>query len=78
MANRNQVVGQVTVKIDGQQYPTSGEATMEIGGASRENVPGDYEAGAFRESTVPGRCEVTLLHKAASACRTSAISTTPR
>lgn len=65
MANRNQVVGQVTITVDGDRLPTSGEATLDIGGAARENVPGDYEAGAFKETTQPSRCEVTLLYKGA-------------
>ncbi|MBD3728764.1 MAG: phage tail tube protein [Sphingomonadales bacterium] len=63
MANKNRVVGQVKIKVDGQLYPTSGEATMEIGGPMRENVPGDYEAGAFKETTAPAKCEVSLLYK---------------
>lgn len=64
MANPNRVVGQVKIKIDGASYPTSGEATLEIGGPMREAVPGDYEAGAFKESTAPAKLEVTLLLKA--------------
>ena len=63
MANKNKVVGQVTITVDGQRLPTSGEATLDIGGTSRENVPGDYDAGSFKESTVPAKCEVTLLYK---------------
>ena len=64
MANRNQVVGQVRIKADGDVLPTSGESTLTIGGPSRENVPGDYEAGSFKEMTAPARCEVSLLNKA--------------
>ncbi len=64
MANKNQVVGQVRIKADGQLLPTSGEATMNIGGPNRENVPGDNEAGSFKETTAPARCEVSLLNKA--------------
>lgn len=63
MANKNKVVGQVRIKVDGDYLPTSGEATMEIGGTSRENVPGDYDAGSFKEATMPAKCEVTLLYK---------------
>jgi hypothetical protein len=63
MANKNRVVGQAKVKVDGSQIPTSGEATLEIGGAVREAVPGDYEAGAFRETTTPSKLDVTLLYK---------------
>lgn len=62
MANRNQVVGQVTIEIDGERQPTSGESTMQIGGVQRENVPGDYEAGSFKEMTVPSRTTVALRH----------------
>jgi hypothetical protein len=63
MANKNRVVGQVKITIDGQRYSTSGEATMEIGGPTREAVTGDYEASAFKEASAPSKCEVTLLYK---------------
>ena len=63
MANPNRVVGQARVKIDGTQYPTSGETTLEIGGPVREAVAGDFEAGAFKESTAPSKCEVTIHYK---------------
>jgi hypothetical protein len=63
MANKNRVVGQVKITIDGTRYSTSGESTMEIGGPTREPVTGDYEASAFKESTSPSKCEVTLLYK---------------
>lgn len=64
MANPNRVVGQMRVKIDGAAYPTSGETSLEIGGPMRESVPGDYEAGAFKESTAPAKAETSLLYKA--------------
>lgn len=63
MANKNQVVGQVKIKIDGTWYSTSKEASMEIGGATREAVAGDYEAGSFSESTSPSKVTVSLLYK---------------
>lgn len=63
MTNPNRVVGQMKIKIDGASYPTSGEATLDIGGAVREPVPGDYEAGAFKEMTKESKLEVTLLYK---------------
>lgn len=63
MANPNQVVGQVKIKLDGKMYPTDGSSSMEIGGKVREAVPGDHEAGAFKESTVPAKCEVSMLYK---------------
>ena len=63
MANRNQVLGQVTIEVDGDRMPTSGESTLQIGGPQRENVPGDFDAGSFMEKTVPARCVVSLLHR---------------
>lgn len=62
MANPNQVVGQVTVIVDGQKLPTSGESTLEIGGVTREPVIGDYDASAFRETPMPSKADVTLLN----------------
>lgn len=63
MANRNQVLGQVTIEVDGERMPTSGESTLQIGGPKRENVKGDYDAGGFMEMTEPSRCVVGLLHR---------------
>ena len=63
MANPNQVVGQVKIKVDGGYLPTAKEATMEIGGVTREPVPGDHDASAFTESEAPAKCDVTLLYK---------------
>ncbi|WP_067734494.1 phage tail tube protein [Novosphingobium naphthalenivorans] len=64
MANKNKVVGQAKVVIDGTTYSTSGESTMDIGGPSREGVSGDYEAGAFKETTNPAKLDTSLLYKA--------------
>ncbi len=63
MPNPNRVVGQSTVEFNGTRYPTAGETTLEIGGAKRESVMGDYEAGAFKESVEPAKCDVTILYK---------------
>lgn len=63
MANKNQVVGQVKVKVDGATYPTDGASSMEIGGPVREPVPGDYDAASFKTSTAPSKVEVNLLLK---------------
>ncbi|MGE4302442.1 MAG: phage tail tube protein [Novosphingobium sp.] len=63
MANKNQVVGQARVKVDGTVYSTSGESTMDIGGPSRESVKGDYEAGAYKEMTNEAKLDTTLLYK---------------
>ena len=63
MASPNRVVGQMKVKLDGATYATAGETTLEIGGPMREAVPGDYEAGSFKEATAPAKADVTLLYK---------------
>ncbi len=63
MPNPNQVVGQVRVKVDGKMYPTSGEATMEIGGPMREAVAGDYDASSFKQTEAPSKTEVSILLK---------------
>jgi hypothetical protein len=64
MANASRVVGQVRVKIDGDLLDTDGKSTMDLGGPRRESVPGDYQAGSFRESTAEAKVEVNLLMKA--------------
>ena len=64
MSNPNRVAGQCTVSIGGTRYATAGETTLEIGGPVREAVPGDYEAGAFRETTKEAKADITLLYKA--------------
>lgn len=63
MANPNKVVGQMKVKVDGAQYPTAGATTLEIGGTVREPVPGDYDAGSFKEMTAPSKAEAEILYK---------------
>lgn len=63
MANPNRVVGQCKVKVDSQLYETDGSTQMEIGGPSREAVKGDYQAGAFRESTNESKATLNLLYK---------------
>lgn len=64
VANKNKVVGQVKVRVDGDLLETDGSSTMELGGAKRSSVTGDYQASAFSESTEPAKCEVNLLMKA--------------
>lgn len=65
MANKNQVIGRAKVKVDGQTLDTAGDTTFDPGGITREPVPGDYEAGAFRESELrPAKLEISLLTKA--------------
>jgi len=64
MANKNRVLGQATVKVDGETFSTAGDTQLEIGGPSREAVTGDYEAGAFMEKTMPAKATVNLLYKA--------------
>lgn len=64
MANKNRVAGQAKVKADGQLFDTDGTTSIELGGPKREPVPGDYQAGAFKESTEPAKVETTILLKA--------------
>jgi hypothetical protein len=63
MANHNRVLGQARIKYDGTTLDTDGEATLDIGGTTREAVTGDYEAGAFREATAPSKLECSILLK---------------
>lgn len=64
MANPNQVVGRLKIKIDGAMQPTAqGKATMNIGGVTREAVPGDYESGSFMEKQVPSETDFEVLLK---------------
>jgi hypothetical protein len=63
---RNQIVKQARVKIDGALLETAGDTKLEIGGPKRESVVGDYQAGAYQESTEPSKVEVNILYKEAS------------
>lgn len=63
MANPNQVLGQARIKVDGDTLDTDGEATLDLGGTVREAVAGDYQAGAFKESTAPSKLECSVLLK---------------
>lgn len=63
MANRNQVLGQVRVKVDGEVLETNGTSTIELGGPVRTAVRGDYQAGAFSEMTQESKVETNLLVK---------------
>lgn len=60
---RNQVTGQARIKIDGDLLDSDGQATLDIGGAKREPVTGDYSAGDFKESTEPSKLDVSILNK---------------
>lgn len=64
--NKNRVAGQAKVKVDGELLDTDGSTTIELGGPKREAVSGDYQAGAFRQSTEPSKIETTVLLKAAT------------
>lgn len=64
MSNPNRVVGQAQIAVDGQILESDGEATLDLGGPVREAVSGDYQAGAFRETTAPSKLDVSILVKA--------------
>lgn len=63
MANPNRVAGQAKVKVDGGILETDGSSTLDLGGPVREAVEGDYQAGAFRESTAPSKLDCSILLK---------------
>ena len=63
MANPNRVVGRAKVKIDGSLIPTAGDITLTPGGPKRDDVPGDYDVGGFKESTVAAKLEFSVLAK---------------
>ena len=67
MAGRNQVFGQVRITVDGDTFETDGKSTIELGGIKRDPVTGDYQAGAFRESTEPSKVECNILLKPGTA-----------
>lgn len=60
----NQVIGQARVKVDSDALETDGSLTLEIGGPKREAVTGDYQAGAFKETTEPAKLTCKILVKA--------------
>lgn len=63
MANPNKVVGQVTITVDGERWPTDGQSTLDLGGVTRNSVLGDYDAGSFNETPKPSQLDCTLLVK---------------
>lgn len=63
MANPNQVVGQVTIKVDGETLKSKPGATLEIGGPNRTAQEGDNDASAFSVQTMPSKVTATLLMK---------------
>lgn len=63
MANPNQLIGQVKIKVDGETLGSKPGATLEIGGANRTAQPGDHDASAFSVETMPSKVTATLLMK---------------
>lgn len=64
MANPNRVAGQSTITVDGMLLETDGTSTLELGGPVRTAVKGDYQAGAFTETTQEAKLDVSILVKA--------------
>jgi hypothetical protein len=65
MANLNKVIGQCVLTVGGVRLETTGGTQMEIGGSKREPKMGDYQAGAFSESTEPSKITAKVLYKGA-------------
>ncbi|PXW78990.1 tail tube protein [Blastomonas natatoria] len=63
MSNPNKVVGQATITVDGERWPTDGQSTLDIGGVTRNSVIGDYDAGSFNETPRPSQLNCSLLVK---------------
>jgi hypothetical protein len=63
MANPNRVVGQSRVKVDGAILETDGATQLEIGGPVRTAQRGDYQAGAFSETTAESKATLNILYK---------------
>lgn len=63
MTNPNKVVGQVTITVDGERWPTDGQSTLELGGVTRNSVTGDFDAGSFNETPMPAKLDCSLLVK---------------
>lgn len=63
MANPNKVVGQATITVDGERYPTDGQSTLDIGGVTRNSVIGDFDAGSFNETPKPSQLDCSILVK---------------
>lgn len=61
MANKNQVLGQATIKADGIILQTDKGATLDIGGTGREGVEGDFDASGFQESTKPAKLDYSAF-----------------
>lgn len=62
--NRNQVLGQARIKVDGELFETDKQATLDLGGTMREAVQGDYQAGAFTAGTKESKLDCSILLKA--------------
>jgi hypothetical protein len=64
MGNPNQVIGRAKIKIDGRLYDTGkGNTTLDPGGPMREGVEGDFESGAWKESSKPSKLTFSALTK---------------
>ncbi|AJP73168.1 phage tail tube protein [Sphingomonas hengshuiensis] len=59
MASKNQVAGKAKVRVNGGAIETMGDTTLELGGVKREPMPGDYNAGNFKEGA-PAPAKLTI------------------
>lgn len=64
MANPNKVAGNARVRIDGASMPLAqASTTLTPGGVKREEVEGDFEVGAFKETRMSSKLEFAVLTK---------------
>ena len=59
-----QVTGKAIIRVDGNELRTADEATLSIGGVSREAVVGAGKVHGHTESTVAPELECTIYHTA--------------
>lgn len=58
----SQITGKATVKVDGEEKLTDVDATLNVGGASREPVMGPRGVQGFRESPAAPTLSTTQRH----------------
>lgn len=58
----SKITGKATVRVDGEELITNGDATFTPGGQNREAMMGPRGVNGYREESVAPRLEITLHH----------------